>query len=145
MRPRFTVAVLALSSLYAAAAGGALIGDQAKTTWDGVYAEAQSKRGEALYAQSCAMCHGPDLAGLDTAPALTGGEFNTDWNDLPLDDLFERMRTTMPADAPGTLSRQQYADVLSFVLVKGGFPAGQTELSPESAALKEVKFLTKKP
>ena len=145
MRPRFTVAVLALSSLYAAAAGGALIGDQAKTTWDGVYAEAQSKRGEALYAQSCAMCHGPDLAGLDTAPALTGGEFNTDWNDLPLDDLFERMRTTMPADAPGTLSRQQYAEVLSFVLAKGGFPAGETELSAESAALKEVKFLTKKP
>jgi len=145
VRPRFTVAVLALSSLYAAAAGGALIGDQAKTTWDGVYAEAQSKRGEALYAQSCAMCHGPDLAGLDTAPALTGGEFNTDWNDLPLDDLFERMRTTMPADAPGTLSRQQYADVLSFVLAKGGFPAGQAELSPEEAALKEVKFLMKKP
>ena len=145
MRPRFTVAVLALSSLYAAAAGGALIGDQAKTTWDGVYAEAQSKRGEALYAQSCAMCHGPDLAGLDTAPALTGGEFNTDWTDLPLEDLFERMRTTMPADAPGTLSRQQYADVLSFVLAKGGFPAGQAELSPEEAALKEVKFLMKKP
>jgi mono/diheme cytochrome c family protein len=145
MRSRFTVAVLALSSMCAAGAGGALIQDQAKTTWDGAYTEAQSKRGEALYAQSCSMCHGPDLAGLDTAPALTGGEFNADWNDLPLGDLFERMRTTMPADAPGTLSRQQYADVVSFVLAKGGFPAGQTELSPEDAALKEVKFLTKKP
>jgi len=145
VRPRFTVAVLALSSMYTAAAAGALIQNQSKNTWDGVFTEAQSKRGEGLYTQSCSMCHGPDLAGLDTASALTGGEFNTDWNDLPLDDLFERMRTTMPADAPGTLSRQQYADVLSFVLVKGGFPAGQTELSPESAALKEVKFLTKKP
>lgn len=145
MRSRFAVAVLALSSLYAAGAAGAVIKDQAKTTWDGVYTDAQSKRGEALYAQSCSTCHGPDLAGLDTAPALTGGEFNTDWNDLPLGDLFERMRTTMPADAPGTLSRQQYADVVSFVLAKGGFPAGQTELSPEEAALKEVKFLTKKP
>ena len=145
MRPHFIIVVLVLSSLNAAAAGGALIQEQAKSTWDSVYTDAQSKRGEALYAQSCAMCHGPDLAGLDTAPALTGGEFNADWNDLPLDDLFERMRTTMPADAPGTLSRQQYADVLSFVLAKGGFPTGQTELSAESAALKEVKFLTKKP
>ena len=143
MRSRFAVAVLALSSMYAAGASSAVI--QAKTSWDGVYTDAQSKRGEALYAQSCSVCHGPDLAGLDTAPALTGAEFNTDWNDLPLGDLFERMRTTMPADAPGTLSRQQYAEVLSFVLAKGGFPAGETELSAESAALKEVKFLTKKP
>jgi mono/diheme cytochrome c family protein len=143
MRSRFAVAVLALSSMYAAGASSAVI--QAKTSWDGVYTDAQSKRGEALYAQSCSMCHGPDLAGLDTAPALTGAEFNTDWNDLPLGDLFERMRTTMPADAPGTLSRQQYADIVSFFLAKGGFPAGQAELSPEEAALKEVKFLTKKP
>lgn len=139
MRRRFAAACLVLCCGLGARAM------QSKTNWDGVYTDAQSKRGETVYAQSCASCHGPELAGADTAPALTGSEFNTDWNDLPLEDLFERMRTTMPADAPGTLSRQQYADLLSFVLAKGGFPAGQTELSPESAALKEVKFLTQKP
>jgi mono/diheme cytochrome c family protein len=146
---RFPVAVLALSGLYATALSGALtartIQEGPKSTWDGAYTEAQAKRGEAAYSKSCASCHGPDLAGADTAPSLTGAEFNAGWNDLTLDDLFERIRTTMPADGPGSLERQQYADILSFILTKDGFPAGQTELPPQNPALKGIKFIAKKP
>ena len=50
------------------------------------------------------------------APGLTGGEFTSNWNDLSLGDLFERMRISMPQNAPGSLSRQQNADILAFVL-----------------------------
>ena len=44
-------------------------------------------------------------------PPLIGGGFTANWNDLNVGDLYERIRTTMPLDKPGTLSRQQNADV----------------------------------
>jgi mono/diheme cytochrome c family protein len=146
---RFSVAVLAFAGVHATVLGGALtaraIQDAPKTTWDGAYSEAQAKRGEALYSTSCASCHAPDLSGIDAAPSLTGSEFNAGWNDLTLDDLFERMRTTMPADGPGSLERQQYADILSFILMKDGFPAGSGELPPQNQTLKGIKFVAQKP
>lgn len=58
-----------------------------KTSWDGVYSQAQARRGEAAYSKSCAGCHGAELMGADTAPSLTGPEFNAGWNDLSADDL----------------------------------------------------------
>ena len=116
-----------------------------KTTWSGVYSEAQAKRGEALYADKCSSCHAPDLTGLDQAPPLTGKEFNTDWDDLAINDLFERVHVSMPADKPGTLSRQEVADVIAFILQRGNFPAGQTELPTDADALKGIKFVAKKP
>jgi mono/diheme cytochrome c family protein len=94
------VAVLMMAGLYAAVAAQSA----AKTTWDGVYSEAQAKRGEAEYTKTCAGCHGPELAGADAAPSLTGPEFNASWNDLTADELAERVKVTMPADAPNTLS-----------------------------------------
>src|SRR5262245_45363934 len=90
---------------------GALAG---KTTWDGVYSEAQARRGETLYKDKCSGCHGPELMGADTAPPLTGPEFNAGWNDQTADDLEERIRISMPADAPGSLSRQDATAVLAF-------------------------------
>ena len=116
-----------------------------KTTWDGVYSEAQAKRGETAYGQACAPCHGPDLGGVDSAPSLSGPEFLAGWNDQTLDDLFERIRATMPADAPGSLSRLQYVDIVAFILAKNGFPAGQTELPPLNPSLKEIKLVSQKP
>lgn len=145
---RFAAAFLIASTAYSAALAAALHGapqDKPKTTWDGVYSAEQAARGAEQYAKSCASCHGPDLMGVDTAPSLTGPDFNTGWNDLTLDDLFERARTTMPADAPGSLSRQQYADVVAFILSKDGMPAGSAELPAENPALKQIKFLTQKP
>src|SRR5262245_10137075 len=98
---------------------------QDKSQWDGVYTEAQAQRGEPLYQQYCSSCHGPDMAGGEMAPGLAGGEFSANWNDLSLGQLFERMRTSMPQNNPGSLSRQQNADILAFMMHKGSAPAGQ--------------------
>ena len=123
----------------------AIAQDAPKTTWDGVYTDEQAKRGEAQYSTSCSSCHSPDLSGGDSAPSLTGPDFNAGWNDLTVGDLAERMRTTMPADGPGSLSPQQYVDILTFLLSKDGFPAGQAELPTTDQALKQIKIVTKKP
>jgi mono/diheme cytochrome c family protein len=107
---------------------------------DGVYTAEQAKRGEVLYGQFCASCHGAALTGGEMAPALTGGDFATDWIGLTLNDLFERIRVSMPQDQPGSLSRQQNADVLAFVLSAGKYPVGKTELPKEAEVLKTIKF-----
>jgi mono/diheme cytochrome c family protein len=121
-----------------------LVSAQGKTTLDGVYTAAQAARGQQIYADSCVSCHGDDLSGGGQAPALAGKDFNVDWTDLAMSDLFDRTNGTMPGDKPGTLTPAQTADVLAFLLQKGNFPAGQTELAADSAALKEIKFVAPK-
>src|SRR5215471_20618808 len=145
---RFTVAVLTLAGMLgygAFGARGTVSAAQDKSQWEGVYTADQAKRGEPLYGQYCASCHGPDLAGGEMAPGLTGGEFSSNWNDLSLGDLFERIRVSMPQNSPGSLSRQQNADILAFVLSKGNFPAGTTELPGTTDVLNTIKFVAQKP
>jgi len=117
----------------------------AASVWDGVYTDAQAKRGEAIYYERCAGCHGPELEGGDMTPALTGGTFTSNWNDLSVGDLFERIRVTMPLDRPRTLSRQQSADVLAFLLKANRWPAGDAELPRELEPLKEIRIEAIKP
>ena len=113
--------------------------------WDGAYTEEQAKRGEPLYSQHCAACHGPELMGGEMAPPLASGDFLSGWDGLTMGDLFERTRISMPQNAPGSLSGQENADVLAFVLHANKFPAGKTELSNQAAVLKTIKFEAKKP
>ncbi len=143
---RIHAAILLASGIFIAAA--TLNAEQeaaGKTAWNGVYTEAQAKRGETAYAQFCAKCHGPDLVGADVAPPLAGVEFQSGWNDLTVGDLFERLRITMPADKPGTVSRQDNADLVAFLLAKNGFPAGDAELPTQTETMKTIKILTQKP
>ena len=130
-----TIAVFALLVVVGAAQ------DPAKrSVWDGVYTVEQAKRGETFYGQSCAACHGTTLEGGEMAPPLAGGPFNSNWNGLSLGDLFERTRISMPQNNPGSLSRQQYADVLAYMLSAGSFPGGKTELPREVEILRQIAF-----
>jgi mono/diheme cytochrome c family protein len=119
--------------------------DTTRSVWDGVYTEAQSKRGEAVYRQNCASCHGVALEGIETAGPLTGARFTANWNGVTVGDMFDRVRVSMPHDRPGTLSRQQTADVLSFVFSVNRFPAGKAELARQSELLKQIKFDATRP
>ncbi len=130
---------LAAMSVYTASA------QQAKTQWDGIYTAEQAKRGDALYVEKCSSCHGAELNGGEMAPGLVGGEFTANWNDLSIGDLFERMRISMPQNNPGSLSRQQNADVLAYILSKASYPAGSTELSGQTEVLNGIKFAATKP
>jgi S-disulfanyl-L-cysteine oxidoreductase SoxD len=144
---KFTVAILALAGtmVIGALSTGNTVAAQEKTQWDGIYTEAQAKRGEGLYGQYCASCHGPDLAGGEMAPGLTGGEFTSNWNDLSVGDLYERIRISMPQSAPGSLTRQQNSDILAYIFSKMNMPVGQTELSTSTDELKGIKFMAAKP
>ena len=144
---RFTVAVIVMAAGWAAyhPAFARVRNQGAQRTGSGIYTEAQAKRGETIYAKTCESCHAKDLSGADQAPSLTGNDFNAQWNDMPLSDLFERIHVTMPGDAPGSLKPAEVADVIAFLLNKGSFPAGQTELPSDVATLKQLKYAAPTP
>ena len=117
-----------------------------KSVLDGVYTEAQSKRGDKVYADNCATCHGPKLEGTDTGgPTLVGKDFVNGWKDMSVGALLSKISMDMPSNAPGTLTPAQYADVMAFVLSVNKYPAGQTELPTDAAVLKAVKMAEPKP
>jgi quinoprotein glucose dehydrogenase len=116
-----------------------------KSIWDGIFTEEQATRGKALYAENCASCHGGELTGGEMAPPLAGGEFLAGWDGLTVGDLFERIRISMPQNAPGSLSGQQNADILAYLFSANKFPAGTSELPKEAGILKQIKLEVKKP
>ena len=111
-----------------------------RSLWDGVYTQEQAKRGEAVYGERCAQCHGADLMSGDSVPPLAGTDFLSTWNTKTVGDLFDRIRTSMPADQPGTLNRQQASDIVAYLLSANKFPAGKTELATQSDVLKQIQF-----
>jgi mono/diheme cytochrome c family protein len=117
-----------------------LTAQTSRSVRDGVYTEGQAKRGSLLYNQHCSACHGADLTGGDEVPALRGESFLANWSGLPLSELFERIRTSMPADNPGKLNRQQNADLLAYVLKFDSYPAGSSELPTQTDALQQIRF-----
>ena len=62
------------------------------------------------------------------------------WTGQTLDDLFERIQTSMPADHPGTLSRAANADIVAYILKANKLPAGKNELPSDAEALKRIQF-----
>jgi mono/diheme cytochrome c family protein len=112
--------------------------------WDGVYSEEQATKGDALYAQHCASCHGGSLEGGDVPPALAGADFLSNWNGLTVGDLFERIRITMPLDKPQTLSRDVNAAILAYMFKVNKFPAGKDAMSGQTEVLKQIQIAAKK-
>ena len=112
----------------------------AKTTNDGVFTDAQVKKGSEIYGQQCASCHDAQLAGSGTAPALAGTDFSANWKDETVGSLFERIRATMPADNPGSLQRPQVAELVAFILNFNKYPVGASELGTDFEALKTIKI-----
>jgi mono/diheme cytochrome c family protein len=106
---------------------------------DGVYTDQQAMRGQGLFRERCASCHGDTLAGR-SGPPLVGSDFVSTWENNPLLDLANKIRRTMPRDNTPRLTGQETADVLAYVLQVGKFPSGPAELAMDETALKQVRF-----
>lgn len=105
---------------------------------DGVYTKDQAQRGKDAYTEQCMKCHGENLAGGETGPALAGSDFLHKWSNKSVGALFESIRKTMPSDDPGSLSTRQCADIVAYILSGNEFPAGQKELENNAAALNDI-------
>ena len=125
----------------AAALAGLEDSSQTASAWEGVYTEAQAKRGQAVYSSACAMCHGrrlngaPDDPDMPSSPPLARAKFLRDWEGRSLGALFEYMRATMPKGAPATPTDEEYGDVISYMLSVSSMPAGDNNLQPKPQTL----------
>ena len=60
---------------------------------------------------------------------------------MSVDDLIEKIATSMPSGAPGSLSRVQSADLVAFILKSNSFPAGCAELDSDTATLLAIRVV----
>ena len=101
----------------------------------------QASRGERMYFRDCAHCHGQELWDGAASP-LVGSDFRVIWSNegKTLYDLFDVTRSTMPVAAEGTLSPQEMADLLAFILDRNGYPSGGELLPTEPDALRSIQL-----
>jgi cytochrome c len=108
----------------------------------------QADVGAKLYGQHCAVCHGDAGQGTKNAPPVVGK------NALPLDppaaakvrkmqfhtaqDVAQFVAKNMPAKKPGSLTTDQYYDILAFDLKANGVDVSNKKIDPVTAA--EIKL-----
>lgn len=96
----------------------------------GVYTAAQADRGQTVFRSKCASCHAPNR--------FTDDFFYSSFAGKPLWEMFDVISDSMPEDNPGSLKKEEYADVIAYLLKLNNFPAGATELPIDKDALSAI-------
>jgi mono/diheme cytochrome c family protein len=118
-------------SAYAAAAVDAEPAESApaaRSLADGVYARQQARGGKKLYDRHCISCHDRRYF----------RQVMLSWQGQPLSELFGVMTVLMPQSNPGSLRRQEYLDVLAYILSLERYPAGDEALAAADLAAIEI-------
>jgi len=99
----------------------------------------QATQGGPVYQAQCAPCHGSALEGV-AAPALKGEQFKAmaAAQGLTAQSLLTVVAQTMPQSDPGSLSADQYNQVVAYILQQNGYPAGGDALSPANPHLQDL-------
>ena len=82
-----------------------------------------------VYSRSCASCHGSELRGGETGPALIGSAFQERWSALAPEELERFTRRTMPPTNPGLLSDEEYASAVARIRRANGWAVVATAAS----------------
>ena len=98
----------------------------------GVYTAAQARQGEETYSSMCTGCH--------TQAAHMGDVFVSNWAGRPVAEFFGFIRAAMPKADPGSLTAEEYAAIVAFILKLNGMPAGKEALPADSTALAKIRF-----
>ena len=128
--------VLAVSSARAQDSSASPPATNGKSVLKGVFTDAQASRGDNEHQSFCTSCH--------STTNYVSAAFTKAWVGRTVFDLFEQLRTTMPDDSPGSLSQQQYIDIVAYILKINGFPSGTDSLSTDPEALRVIKIEAKR-
>ncbi len=105
--------------------------------------QVQVDRIQATYDRLCLECHGETFdGGLIGGPPLVGGIFLNKWGGRSVDSLFLYTQAQMPQGGPGSLSAQQYADLVALILSVNDHPIGDEDLTPDVERLSELGIRT---
>lgn len=97
----------------------------------------QAALGKKTYEEKCAFCHAPDLNGR-AGPALRGKFFAAPSHGYKLRDIFKIVAENMPATAPGSLSHEEYVQIMAYILLNNGYPAGGSAMTFEEISRSKV-------
>ena len=130
---------------------------QSTTSAAGFYSEEQATRGRSLFDRHCAACHSAQSAG-DPPIDATGRGFRVGlearyytslaspylehtFRDRPVFPsvyfLFKRIESQPPIDVD-SISAQERADIVAFILRANGLPAGPGDLTPDVASMRAM-------
>lgn len=115
------------------AVGASVSASSSDSVLDGVFTSSQASRGEQTFGEVCAGCH--------ETSEFTGGRFRLSWVDRTAGDLFETISTLMPEVDPGSLSPNEYASLVAYLLELNGYPPGELDLPTDVAALKKIEIV----
>ena len=119
-------------------------GEELMSVLDGVYTEVQAERGRAAYSAPCGMCHGrrlngaPDDEDMIAGPPLARTKFLRAWKGRSLAMLLDYTRATMPESNPGSLTDEEYLDIIAYMLSVSRLPSGDRELLPDPQRLARI-------
>ncbi len=104
------------------------------------FSESQASRGEKIFKEVCADCHGANLrGGLIGGPPLTGSAFEEKYmKGTPASAIFAFTSAMMPPDAPGQFSPAEYADMIAFILRENGVQTSGAPLPTNPNALDQL-------
>jgi mono/diheme cytochrome c family protein len=133
---------LAAAVMLGIASIGAVPGQApSRSAREGVYTTAQAAQGKRVYVDKCTSCHGSmETSTPEMAALLNDVGFQNLWRDRSLARLFSRIRETMPQDKPNSLSPEETADVVAYILSANALPPGETVLPFDLEILKEIRL-----
>jgi cytochrome c2 len=91
------------------------------------------QRGQTLYKEQCASCHGATLEG-SVGPPLAGADFSRMWGKQDPMELFNKIKKTMPRDKAGKLTDEQTGDLVAYIQEAGKSSAGASAIAPVPVA-----------
>ncbi len=133
--PRIPLEIAAIALALVTTLAEAQTSAPARSVWDSTYTTEQAANGETTFRYTCTNCH--------ATAQFTGPSFLGAWEGGTAYQLFQLISEQMPFDNPGTLPREQYRDVLAYLLKLNGFPAGNRPLSDQPDELKQIRIHAK--
>jgi mono/diheme cytochrome c family protein len=94
------------------------------------YTTDQAAKGQILFYENCAECHGAELDG-NYGPALSGPGGNVQWETVSY--VWGYMTAHMPAGNANGLRPKEYVEIMAFLLKMHANPAGRKPLTAAAA------------
>lgn len=93
------------------------------------FTQEQADAGRAAYRESCQICHGSTLTNGQFGTPLRGNFFRDKWQGKSVGELQQFMFEKMPPDKVMSLSPEQSANLLAFILSRNDLMPGSEPLS----------------
>ncbi len=98
----------------------------------------QVASGQAKYKEVCQICHGSSLANGQFGTPLRGSFFRDKWKGKSLGELQQFLYEKMPPDKVMSLTPEQHADLLAYILSRNDMMPGETALSGDIKSNNEI-------